>query len=284
MINFVHAGVWGVLGPVIAEDTIGAASWGLVLSAIAAGFLVSSVVMYRVTFTHLLGVGQAFLVLGGAPAGAARPRRARPRCSWSARSSAARARASTASPTRRRSRSTSPGSRCPASASIDSMASLVTVPLGQLAVIPVAAAFGDAQVAVVGGLVFAVVAAGMLAVRPSATPPEAVRRAILSAGTERFRWRGARGGGTQGRWSRPRRRSRARGGRRRHRRRRRGTPRPPGLGGVRHGGRGRRRGGDRRRGDVRLDRPRGGPRGAGLLAVRPAGGLGPAGTTPSTRR
>ena len=159
LINLVHAGVWGVLGPVIAEDTIGAASWGVVLSAMAAGFLVSSIVMYRVTFTHLLGVGQAFLVLGGLPLRAARPRRPDPGPRGRAPSSAARAPACTGSRTRRRSRSTCPGSRCRGSASIDSMASLVTVPLGQLAVIPVAAAFGDPAVAVAGGVVFAAVAA-----------------------------------------------------------------------------------------------------------------------------
>jgi len=51
-------------------------------------------------------------------------------------------------------------------ASIDNLAALVTVPLGQLAVLPVAAAFGDAEVAVVGGIAFAVIALAVLAVRP----------------------------------------------------------------------------------------------------------------------
>jgi hypothetical protein len=168
LINFVHAGVWGVLGPVIAEDTIGAASWGVVLSAMAAGFLVSSIVMYRVTFTHLLGVGQAFLVLGGLPLlllGLGVP-------TWVLVLGAFLGGAGTgvygiAYETSFQEHL--PGDSLSRVGSIDSMASLVTVPLGQLAVIPAAAAFGDAEVAVVGGVVFAGVAASLLAVRPIRT-------------------------------------------------------------------------------------------------------------------
>jgi MFS family permease len=165
VINFVQAGVWGVLGPVIAEDTIGAASWGLVLSATAAGFLVSSVVMYRVTFTHLLGVGQAFLVLGALPLvllglGVPTP----VLVVGAFLSGVGTGVYGIAYETSFQEHI--PGESLSRVASIDSMWSLVTVPLGQLAVIPVAAAFGDAQVAVVAGLVFAVVAVGMLAVRP----------------------------------------------------------------------------------------------------------------------
>jgi hypothetical protein len=165
VINFVQAGVWGVLGPVIAEDTIGAASWGLVLSATAAGFLVSSVVMYRVTFTHLLGVGQAFLVLGALPLvllglGVPTP----VLVVGAFLSGVGTGGYGIAYETSFQEHI--PGESLSRVASIDSMWSLVTVPLGQLAVIPVAAAFGDAQVAIVAGLVFAVVAMGMLAVRP----------------------------------------------------------------------------------------------------------------------
>jgi MFS family permease len=50
-------------------------------------------------------------------------------------------------------------------ASIDALAALVPVPLGQLAVIPLAAAFGGARVAVVW-VAYAVVALAVLAVRP----------------------------------------------------------------------------------------------------------------------
>ncbi len=49
------------------------------------------------------------------------------------------------------------------------LAALWPVPLGQLAVIPAAAAFGNARVAVVWGLAFAVIALAVLAVRPIRT-------------------------------------------------------------------------------------------------------------------
>ena len=168
LINLVHAGVWGVLGPVIAEDTIGAASWGVVLSAMAAGFLVSSIVMYRVTFTHLLGVGQAFLVLGGLPLvllglGVPTPVLVAGAFLAGAGTGVYGIAYETSF------QEHIPGESLSRVGSIDSMASLVTVPLGQLAVIPVAAAFGDAQVAVAGGIFFGAVALAMLAVRPIRT-------------------------------------------------------------------------------------------------------------------
>jgi len=58
-----------------------------------------------------------------------------------------------------------PGTSLSRVAAIDNLGSLVPVPLGQLAVIPIAAAFGDALVVLVAGIVYAVVAAAVLAVR-----------------------------------------------------------------------------------------------------------------------
>ncbi|MEV6633359.1 MFS transporter [Actinoplanes sp. NPDC051470] len=46
--NATNMGFWQILGPVIANTTIGAAAWGLVLSARGAGALLSSVVLVRV--------------------------------------------------------------------------------------------------------------------------------------------------------------------------------------------------------------------------------------------
>jgi len=45
--NAAGRGIWQILGPVIASDTIGAAGWGLVLSAQGVGALLASVVLVR---------------------------------------------------------------------------------------------------------------------------------------------------------------------------------------------------------------------------------------------
>jgi hypothetical protein len=164
-INLLQAGIWGVLGPVIAEDTIGAAGWGLVLSASAAGLLVSSVVMYRVTFAHLLRVGHVLLVLGAVPLvllGLGVPLAVL--AGGAFLSGAGTGVYGVAYETSLHEHV--PNEALSRVASIDNLAALVTVPLGQLAVIPVAAAFGDAEVAVVGGIAFAVIALAVLAVRP----------------------------------------------------------------------------------------------------------------------
>jgi hypothetical protein len=165
VLNFLQAGVWGVLGPLLAEDTFGPAAWGLVLSASAVGFLVSSVVMYRLTFAHLLRVGHLCLVLQAVPlvllgfdvpvpvlvAGAFL-------------SGAGTGVYGIAYETSFHEHV--PGAAMSRVASIDALAALFPVPLGQLAVVPAAAAFGDARVAVVWGFAFAVVALAVLAVRP----------------------------------------------------------------------------------------------------------------------
>jgi hypothetical protein len=165
VINLLQAGVWGVLGPVIAEDSIGAAGWGLVLSASAGGLLVSSVVMYRVTTPHLLRTGHVLLVLGALPLvllGLDVPLAVL--VGGAFLSGAGTGVYGVAYETSLHEHV--PNEALARVASIDNLAALVTVPLGQLAVIPVAAAFGDAEVAVVGGLLYALVAAAVLAVRP----------------------------------------------------------------------------------------------------------------------
>jgi hypothetical protein len=152
----------------LAENTFGAAAWGLVLSASAVGFLVSSVVMYRVTFSHLLGIGHLCLALQAVPlvllgmdvpvpvlvAGAFL-------------SGAGTGVYGIAYETSIHEHV--PGDKLSRVASIDMLAALWPVPLGQLAVIPAAAAFGDDRVAVAWGLAFAVIALVVLAVRPIRT-------------------------------------------------------------------------------------------------------------------
>jgi hypothetical protein len=163
-INLVQAGVWGVLGPVIAQDTIGPGAWGVVLSAEAVGLLVSSIVMYRVTVPHLLRTGHLFLAFGGLPlvllgldvpvpvlvAGAFLAGVGLGVYGIAYETSL---------------QEHVPGETLSRVASIDTLGAFVTVPLGQLAVIPVAAAFGDARVAVVAGAVYAVMAVSVLVLR-----------------------------------------------------------------------------------------------------------------------
>jgi hypothetical protein len=168
VLNFLQAGVWGVLGPLLAEDTFGAAAWGLVLSTNAVGFLVSSVVMYRLTFTYLLGIGHLCLVLQAVPLvllGLDVP--VVVLVAGSFLSGAGTGVYGIAYETSVHEHV--PLDKLSRVASIDALGALVPVPLGQLAVIPMAAAFGGARVAVVWGLAFAVIALAVLAVRPVRT-------------------------------------------------------------------------------------------------------------------
>ncbi|WP_405504633.1 MFS transporter [Streptomyces purpurascens] len=65
--NALNRGVWQILGPVIAHDTIGAEGWGLVLSARGAGALMASVVMVKLTVRRPMGPALASMSLGALP-------------------------------------------------------------------------------------------------------------------------------------------------------------------------------------------------------------------------
>ncbi|WP_156325219.1 MFS transporter [Nonomuraea sp. SBT364] len=65
--NALNMGVWQILGPVIAEDTIGAAGWGVVLSARGVGALLASVVMVRVTVRRPMVPALASMSLAAVP-------------------------------------------------------------------------------------------------------------------------------------------------------------------------------------------------------------------------
>lgn len=59
VVNAVVAGSTGVLGPLVARDTIGVAGWGFVLTAQAAGYIVGGVVALRLRVRRLLRFGTA---------------------------------------------------------------------------------------------------------------------------------------------------------------------------------------------------------------------------------
>ncbi|MEU1450145.1 MFS transporter [Streptomyces mirabilis] len=65
--NALNMGVWQILGPVIANDTIGAEGWGVVLSARGVGALLASVVMVRLTVRRPMGPALAAMSLADVP-------------------------------------------------------------------------------------------------------------------------------------------------------------------------------------------------------------------------
>jgi MFS family permease len=65
--NAILVGAWHTLGPVLAKDTIGETGWGYVLSAQAVGILLATLLMLRTRFRHPLRVGMVGASLFGAP-------------------------------------------------------------------------------------------------------------------------------------------------------------------------------------------------------------------------
>ena len=67
VMNMIYAGLWLTLGPSIAQDTIGERSWGLALSAEAAGFFVMSVLLLWWSIRYPLRAGMIGMLIGVAP-------------------------------------------------------------------------------------------------------------------------------------------------------------------------------------------------------------------------
>jgi MFS family permease len=160
--NFILAGVWLVLGPSIARDALGATSWGTVLSARAVGLLAAGLGMYRLTLSYPLRWGQAGTALYALPMLALGSLLPTP---WLAASAfvagAGSAVASIAWETSLQEHV--PSQALSRVASYDNVGSYATVPLGQLAIVPIAAAIGAGRAATVGGLLYAMLALTALA-------------------------------------------------------------------------------------------------------------------------
>jgi hypothetical protein len=67
VLNAVYMGIWQILGPVIAADTIGPAGWGLVLSARATGSLLATVVMVKLTVRRPMVWALSLMTLAAVP-------------------------------------------------------------------------------------------------------------------------------------------------------------------------------------------------------------------------
>jgi MFS family permease len=164
VMNALYVGVWGVLGPVIAEDTFGAGAWGIVLSANAVGLLVVTLVMYRVSTVHLLRAGQLGIAAGGLEMlllGLGAPVPLLVAAAFVAGLGAGLFGIAW---------DTSLQEHVPVHAlsrvaSYDALGSFVATPVGQLTVVPVALALGSTRVAVVSGVLYGVLALAALASR-----------------------------------------------------------------------------------------------------------------------
>ncbi|WP_326569004.1 MFS transporter [Amycolatopsis rhabdoformis] len=157
IVNIAQTGVWQVLGPTIARDTIGSASWGVVLSVRAAGVLITGALMYRVTARRLLTLGQLcaalcatpLIVLGTSPGV---PLLAAAALVAGLGGGVANVAWDTTM------QENIPPHLLSRMAAYDDFGSYVGIPIGQLSAGPLASAFGAGRVAVVGGVLLGVAA------------------------------------------------------------------------------------------------------------------------------
>jgi MFS family permease len=180
VLNAIHSGAWFVLGPVVAEDTIGRQSWGYVLSAEALGLVAMGVVTLRVRLERPLLVGMVgvgfmgvpMLVLGLEPQ------------TWALVAAAflAGAGVEVFSLGWNLAMMENVDERMLSRAfSYDALGSFVAMPLGQLAFGPLGDRFGFRDVLVVSGLAYAAVVGLVLCSRSVRRLPRAPREDAVAS-------------------------------------------------------------------------------------------------------
>ncbi|MEV6603536.1 MFS transporter [Kutzneria sp. NPDC051319] len=155
--NCIYVGVWNVLGPTIALASIGAASWGVVLSVRAVGLLTANAAMYRLPMTWSLPVGLFAYAMGAIPMIVlglwANIYLLIPAALLAGLGQGVMAIIWETSLQRR----VEPTLISRVS-SYDDLVSYLAVPLGQITAVPVASLFGQTSVMVAGGVLFGIVA------------------------------------------------------------------------------------------------------------------------------
>ncbi|MFD0327722.1 hypothetical protein ACFQZC_04515 [Streptacidiphilus monticola] len=185
VVNLVQTGTWQILGPQLTEQLSGSAAlWGLVLSARGVGMLVMSGVTYRLTLRHLARAGQLASVLGALPLLAVGQRFAAPLL-LAAAFTAGLGSALTMTAWDTSLQEHIPERVLSRVAAYDDLLSYIAIPVGQLAVGPLAQRFGGFDVATTASLCYAVVALLPLASPalrrlPHGSPPGWARTALRS--------------------------------------------------------------------------------------------------------
>lgn len=173
VMNLVQTGTWQILGPELTKQTSGMAAWGFVLSARGAGLLLMSTLLTRLTIRSFLAVGQIMSALGALPllilgAGLHAPFLI-----------AAAFVAGLGSAVASISWDTSLQEHVPPQAlsrvcSFDDLLSYAAIPIGQLSVGPLAAAYGGFRVTTVAGVVYVAAAVFPLLFQPVRRLPHSV--------------------------------------------------------------------------------------------------------------
>lgn len=155
IVNAVQMGVWQILGPVTAQHTIGAGGWGVVLSFRAVGLLLMSVIMIRLTVRRPLIYGLLLQALGAIPLLLLGLKVGVPALAGGALFAGLGSSfmGVTWDTTRH---SHIPPEMMSRVSSYDDFGSYAAIPIGQLAVIPLAATFGNQHVILYGAVLFAV--------------------------------------------------------------------------------------------------------------------------------
>ncbi|MED4322576.1 hypothetical protein P9232_14150 [Weizmannia sp. CD-2023] len=157
LINAVQIGVWQVLGPIIAKNTIGSTGWGLTLSIKAVGLLIASLVMLKLQLRYplrdsliavafggipLIVLGQGFalpyLLIVTAIAGVGQTISG---IGWDTTLQQA-----------------IPRNKLSRVLAFDDLGAFITIPIGQVMAVPLAEIFGYKMVATIGGIIFILVA------------------------------------------------------------------------------------------------------------------------------
>jgi MFS family permease len=165
VVNLVQTGTWQILGPELTKKTSGTAAWGFVLSARGTGLLLMSTLLTRLTIRRFLAFGQLMSALGAVPLLVLGARLHAPFLI------AAAFVAGLGSAVASVSWDTSLQEHVPAHAlsrvcSFDDLLSYAAIPIGQLGVGFLAAAYGGFRVATVAGVVYVVAAGFPLLFRP----------------------------------------------------------------------------------------------------------------------
>jgi MFS family permease len=156
--NCVYMGIWTVLAPATAVRTIGAPAWGLVLGAGAAGLFAMSAAMYRFRPRRLLRFGYACLPLGALPlVTVSFSHSVAALCAASFVGGLGIDALNVAWTTSLQTHV--PNELLSRVSAFDNLGAYAAIPLGQLAIVPVAAVAGATRVEALGGVLFALTAA-----------------------------------------------------------------------------------------------------------------------------